>query len=296
MITLQQLEYFRTLAQNGHLTRTAEQLYITQATLSNVIGNLEKQLGVRLFDRVGRSLQLSEAGKIYLDSVTQALETLESGKKRILEFDREQQRRVSLAANNSLVWAEVIRDFQNAHRDYILRQIHCTDGELSRKMLLGREVDFVIAGTTDFSLEKLAYQVFRKEPLYVWMAKTHPLAARSSVSLKELEQESLISSSPGHPFQKYCQTLFEKVGVSLRVAMECDYMMVGQFIEAGLGIALTTQTSYRSKSRLLGGNSTCIPLADNFPPREIALIWNGRMPMSRAAGEFREYLLAHAGK
>jgi len=52
MVTLQQLYYFSELAKHGHLTRTAEKLYITQTTLSNTIINLEKQLGVKLFDRV----------------------------------------------------------------------------------------------------------------------------------------------------------------------------------------------------------------------------------------------------
>ena len=65
MVTLQQLRYFRELAATGHLTQTAERLYITQTTLSNTIINLEKQLGVKLFDRVGRTLQLNEAGRLY---------------------------------------------------------------------------------------------------------------------------------------------------------------------------------------------------------------------------------------
>ena len=65
MITLQQLHYFRELADSGHLTRTAQKLYITQAALSNTIANLERQLGIKLFERVGRGLRLSRAGELY---------------------------------------------------------------------------------------------------------------------------------------------------------------------------------------------------------------------------------------
>ena len=70
MITLQQLRYFKELAKTQHLTQTAERLYITQTTLSNTIINLEKQLGVKLFDRVGRNLQLNAVGQLYLKYVS----------------------------------------------------------------------------------------------------------------------------------------------------------------------------------------------------------------------------------
>ena len=73
VITLQQLKYFRELAATEHLTRTAEKLYITQTTLSNTIKNLENQLDIKLFDRVGRTIQLNAAGKIYLAYVNEAL-------------------------------------------------------------------------------------------------------------------------------------------------------------------------------------------------------------------------------
>ena len=296
MITIQQLEYFRALARTGHLTRTAEQLYITQATLSNVIANLEKQLGVKLFNRVGRRLQLSEVGRVYLESADTALDALQTGSARVEEYRRMEQQKVSVAANNSLVWAGVFRDFQDSHRDCSLRQLNCSDAEQSRKMLLNMEVDFVIAGTTDFSMAQLEYAVFREEPIYLWVAKSHPMAERKRVSLAEVKDEGFIISSRTHPFQIYCNGLFRQANLDCRVVMECDYMMVGQFIEAGLGVALTTRSAYESKAPLLHGNSVCIPLADAPSPRAIALVWNPRRSLGKAAKEFRTFLLSYAGE
>lgn len=291
MITLQQLEYFRTLARTGHMTRTAEQLYITQATLSNVIANLEKQLGVKLFDRVGRSLQLSQVGKLYLESVNAALDALEAGGAQVEEFRQSQGQKVSVAVNNSLVWADLFRDFQDSHRDCSLRQRNCSNGEEMRKLLLETDVDFVIAGITDFSMTGLEFRVFREEPIYLWVSKEHPLAKRAQVSLAETKDEGFIISSRTHPFQLYCDQLFRKAELECRVIMECDYMMVGQFIEAGLGVALTTGSAFASKAPLLRNRSVCIPVTDAAQPRAIGLMWNPRHRLGPAAEAFREFLL-----
>ena len=97
MITLQQLKYFRELANNGHLTRTAEQLYITQTTLSNTIKNLESQLGVKLFDRTGRTIQLNEAGKIYLAYVNEALQALDNAAVALEDHKQGKQQAVAVA-------------------------------------------------------------------------------------------------------------------------------------------------------------------------------------------------------
>jgi len=290
MITLQQLIYFRELAKNGHLTHTAEKLYITQATLSNVISNLEKQLGVKLFERVGRGLQLSRAGEMYYECVTQALEVLETGQARIDNLLREQEEKVSFATNNSIVWAELIRDFQKGNPGYSVRQINCIDAGQTRNMLVNMEVDYAIAGTTDFSMSGLEFQVFREEPIGVCLPAEHPLAKREQVFLKELSGEKFINLPGEHPFQNYCDRLLDEAGVQRDVVMESDYRMSTPLIESGVGIALTTYSAYRSSSSYLGGGTVCVPIADKVVSRAIALVWNPNHRMSRAALAFRAFV------
>ena len=295
MITLQQLQYFKELAQSGHLTRTAQKLYITQATLSNVIANLEKQLGVKLFDRVGRNLQLSPIGKEYLEDVTQALDILQKGQEKIDSYRQAAEEKVSVAFNNTIVWTGLIRDFQNRYRSCSIRQINCSDPDRSREMLLSMEVDYVIAGTTDFSLDRLAYRVLRDEQVCLCVPLNHPLAGKESVRLEELQAERFINAPATHPFQKFCNELLEQAGIRLHTALECDYMMCGQLIEAGLGVGLSTRSAYLSKVAL-GMQLACIPIAGPIPGRSIALIWNPKRNMTRAALDFREFTIARESK
>lgn len=287
MITLQQLQYFRELAISGHLTRTAEKFYISQTTLSNTIINLEKQLGVKLFNRVGRTLQLSDVGTHYLEYVSQALGALENGRSYIEDYRETGERKISLITGNALVWAGLVRGFQDQFRGYSIRQLNSTPDQF-RRMLLDMEADFAITGTGDLSLSGLEYQIFREEPLLLCVSKDHPLATRDSVTLDEIRNESFINLPTTLPFRKYCDDLFRAAGIQYHAVLECDYMLRGQLIDAGFGVALTTQSG--RISGFLGECNRFIPLSD-CPPRPIAIIWNPKRYMGRAARDFRDYVL-----
>ena len=82
-MNLRQLHYFRTLAKIEHYTQAAAQLSITQPSLSHAITELEKELGVFLFEKQGRNIRLTKYGKIFLTYVDSALCELEKGEKKI---------------------------------------------------------------------------------------------------------------------------------------------------------------------------------------------------------------------
>jgi len=288
MVTLQQLYYFSELAKHGHLTRTAEKLYITQTTLSNTIINLEKQLGVKLFDRVGRTLQLSEVGKQYFQYVNEALISLENAHTMINDFKEGAQLTVSVAMNNSNVWASLIHGFRTQYSSYNIRQFDY-DNALFHSKLINQEIDFVIAGSSDVPLSDLKQHVLREETLYLCVSRDHPFADRPSIHLEEAKDESFIMQPQTTGFRTYCDHLFQKADIKCNVAIECDYMLRGKLVEAGFGVAITTQIS-RSQN-LLGANVVYVPLADEFARRPISIIWNPRHYLSRAAKDFRDYVI-----
>ena len=78
-MNLQQLYYFKTVAELEHYTRAAEMLRVNQSSLSHAMQSLEQELNVRLFSRSGRNVVLSQYGKMFLPHVLQALDTLENG-------------------------------------------------------------------------------------------------------------------------------------------------------------------------------------------------------------------------
>ena len=289
MITLQQLKYFRELARNEHLTRTAEKLYITQTTLSNTIKNLENQLGAQLFDRVGRTIQLNEAGKIYLAYVNDALQALENAQAALEDHKKGKQQSISVATVNSKLWTQQIHGFHMRYPSYNLRQ-NSFDKTLFRSMLFNQEVDFVMAGTADISLAGLSYHIIREEELYLCVPPEHPFAQRSSIFLAEAKDEAFINLPKSDAFRSFCDDLFKKAGIECQSSLECDYTLRGSLIAAGFGVAITTHTA--RATNLLGSGIVYIPIADPFARRTFAIIWNPKHALGRAALDFRDYIIA----
>ena len=289
MITLQQLKYFRELARNEHLTRTAEKLYITQTTLSNTIKNLESQLGIKLFDRVGRTIQLNEAGKLYLAYVNDALQALESAEAALNDHKKGKQQSVSIATVNSKLWAQQVQGFRTRYPSYNLRQ-NSFDRTLFRNMLFNHEVDFVMAGTADLSLSGLSHHVIREEQLYLCVPPGHPLAGRTSIFLAEAKDEAFINLPKSDAFRSFCDDMFKKAGIEYQSSLECDYTLRGSLIAAGFGVAVTTHTA--RVTNLLGSGIVYIPIADPFARRTFAIIWNPKHALGRAALDFRDYIIA----
>jgi len=287
MITLQQLRYFKELAKTQHLTQTAERLYITQTTLSNTIINLEKQLGVKLFDRVGRNIQLNAVGEIYLKHVNEALMILDNGLTAVSDYKDSVQKAVSVAMINSNVWSDLIRGFHTKFHDYSIRQVVC-DKNMFRNKLIDQEIDFVIAGESDFSLTGLSHKVIRVEKIYLCVPSDHSLAAKNGVYLKEAKDESFICLPESNSFRGFCDALFKKAGFGYNAALECDYVMREKLVAAGFGIALTTNATRRQNTE---SGITYVPVLDEFAKRPIAIIWNPKHYLSRAAVDFKDFVL-----
>ena len=85
---LQQLKYFREVAERQHVTRAAEKLFVSESAISRAVTQLEEELGVPLFYRQGRAVVLSPYGRLFLENVTRALGVLENGKRLLQLTDR----------------------------------------------------------------------------------------------------------------------------------------------------------------------------------------------------------------
>ncbi len=288
MITLQQLRYFKELAKTQHLTQTAERLYITQTTLSNTIINLEKQLGVKLFDRVGRNLQLNQVGQLYLKYVNEALMILDNGLTAVNDYKDSVQQAVSVAMTNSNVWSDLIRGFHTRYHDYSIRQVGCDKAQFRNK-LMDQEIDFVIAGDSDFSLTGLEHKIIRVEQIFLCVPTGHPMAWKTGLYLQDVKDESFINLPESNSFRGFCDRLFEKAGIAYNAALECDYVMREKLVAAGFGVAITTNASRRQNMNEEG--IAYIPVLDEFARRPIAIIWNPKHYLGKAAKDFRDFVL-----
>ena len=114
---INQLRYFRTVAEEEHISRAAEKLNISQPALSTTIRRLENDLGVELFDHVGRTIKLNENGKILLERANRILMLIDDTENILQELARQEKKMISLAVT-SPQFIEGVDMFIKEHPDF----------------------------------------------------------------------------------------------------------------------------------------------------------------------------------
>jgi LysR family transcriptional activator of glutamate synthase operon len=279
MPTLLQLRYFRLLAQTQHITKTAQDLFITQTALSRMITQLESELGVALFDRIGRNIYLNDYGRVYLKYVNSIFQALDRSQLALETMRQENDRRISVAMASSSLWGYLIKGFQKQHPNYIISQQEFVSDNVHDRLTMLR-LDFVIAGIDDLPLNDLEYTILRRDSVALCVPTTHRFAERKSIRLIEAKDEPFISLSPLMPVSRFYDKLCERAGFSPNTVIECDYTIRPLLIEENNYVALTTR---HTADRKFFGQIAYIPLEDDFAERITALFWFSKRKMSQAA-------------
>ena len=289
MITLLQLEYFQKLAEEEHMTKTAQELHITQTALSYMIINLEKELGVQLFDRSKRKIQLNDAGRVYLKYVNAIFTALKNGQAALHDIYSRQESSIRLSTGTSSVWSALCHDFCKVYPQYSLKQSNHTIPQMERA-LVDMSVDFVLAGENDLTTDGMEKTCFKTDDIYLCVPETHPLASHEVVYMDELKNENFISLNKTAPWNIYCNRLFQQAGYVPHVALECDYTLRASLIASNFGVALTSASA--REVDLLKPNRY-IRVADKYAIRKMCLFHNPQQYMTRAAQDFLDFCIRY---
>lgn len=289
MITLLQLDYFRKLAAVEHITKTAQELHISQTALSSMIINLERELGVQLFDRSKRTIRLNDAGRVYLKYVNDIFTALENGRSALQDINASRERSVRLATGTSSVWSPLFHDFCKAYPHYSLKQSNHTIPQLE-KALTEMTVDFVLAGESDLNVADMEKTFFKTDSIYLCVSESHPLAHRESVYMEELRNEGFISLNETAPWNAYCDRIFTMAGYTPRVVLECDYTLRASLIASNFGVALTSGSA--REVDLLKPNRY-IQVADSYAVRRMCLYHNPQRYMTNATRDFLDFCVGY---
>jgi len=288
-MNLQQLYYFKTIAELEHYTRASEALKVNQSSLSHAMQSLEQELNVKLFARSGRNIVLSQYGKLFLPYVTQALSALEGGITELRHAIDPDTGIVTIASFPSLaefVPDIIVRYVSETNRvDVRLR----TDQEATyyglREKLLDGAVDLVIATEID---DPRVGSVFIGEHDFVLLVpKQHRFAGRERVALEELDGENFIAYSRDSQLRNQYDKLFRKLGVHPRITTETAHdIMIYGMVAAGRGIAITPMP--------LGGApyNVCLVPVEGASRRKLYLMWNKESHLPPAATQFRDYIVS----
>lgn len=287
-MTLQQLEYFRTLAKFEHFTRAADALSISQPSLSYAIGQLETELGVLLFDRRGRTIELNSYGRIFLTYVESALLTLEQGHEniRLLTKTVNQSIRVGyIYSLTNILLTDIIKEFY-AKSD---NEKTAFDFKNNSNDLL---IDNLESGFLDLVLcvippkNNNSVKIFEQE-LYLFVPRSHEFANKDEISIQELNDVDFINYRGTTGLRMVTDDIFKENGVSPNVKLEvdeCNAALSLMYLNEGMTIMpIVPGIDYEKVATVKINGIQAI--------REVYLAWNDSINTNQQIKDFRDFII-----
>ena len=270
---LRHLKYFVAVAEEMHFGRAAKRLHIAQPPLSQQIMNLEEELGIKLFDRTRRTIQMTDAGTYFLKEARQLLLHVEQAAETARRIYRGQAGRLTIGFVGSVVHTflpEGLRIFRERFPDVELSLQELNTAEQINSLHAGRlDVGFLYLDAQD---SELASQVLTRAPLMVVLPNKHALAGRKSLNIRELAQEPFIANTRSSEpvvldaFISLCRS----AGFTPRIAQESGHVQtVLGLVASGLGACLLPD--FIKNIRRPGVQY--IPLAGSPPTVRLGVVW-----------------------
>jgi DNA-binding transcriptional LysR family regulator len=240
--TFRQLEVFEAIARLGSFTRAAEELFLTQPTVSMQIKKLTETVGLPLFEKVGKRLYLTDAGKALLTTSHDIFESLNNFEMLTADMKGLRQGRLRLAVVTTAKYfaPRLLGAFCQLYPGIDV-SLKVSNRERLLERLSENQDDLYILGQPPEGLD-VAYAPFLGNPLVVLAPNNHPLVGERNISLARLAEEPFIMREPGSGTRNAVERLFHEHGLKLKVRMELgSNEAIKQAIIGGLGISVLSR-------------------------------------------------------
>ncbi|WPO75560.1 transcriptional regulator CynR [Streptomyces sp. KN37] len=281
---LRHLRYFLAVAEHANFTRAAEELRISQPTLSQQIRQLEKALGVQLLDRTGRTVRLTDAGTAYAHYAQRALRDLAAGERAVLDVQDLSRGRLRLAVTptfTAYLTGPVISAFHTRHPGISLDVREMTQDRIEADLLADRlDLGIAFAGTHLPGIEATALFT---ESLSLVVGPHHPdTGAPGPMPVTDLGERHLALLSGDFATRRHIDQHFADHHVQPRIALEANSISALTEIVARTRLATVLPDAITHEHPHL----TPIPLTPALPTRTVTLLRRDSTYQSAAARAF----------
>ncbi len=289
-VTLHQLQVFEAIARFGSFTRAAEELFLTQPTISQQMKQLTKAVGMPLFELIGKRLYLTDAGKEVLSVCQDISERLSVLDMTLADMKGLKQGNLKLAVTTTAKYfvPRVLGQFRQCYPG-IKIFLKVTNRKRLLERLNENLDDLYILGQPPDNLD-ITLCPFVENPLVAIAPSNHPLAQQKNIPVGQLAQESFIMRESGSGTRMAVESFFAQNNVTLKVEMEIgSNEAIKQAIVGGLGVSVLSR--YVLALEGIQGPLTILDV-EGFP---LLLNWYILYPASKqlsiVAHTFLEYLL-----
>ena len=250
--TLHQLKVFQTVASHGSFTKAAEELFITQPTVSNQMKQLTQTVGMPLFEQIGKQLYLTDIGGELLASCQEIFEQLDRFEMIVADIKGTKQGRLRLAVVTTAKYfvPRILGYFCQKYPKVDVALEVTNHQNITRRMLENQDDLYILSQPPEDI--PLCSKALMNNPLVLVANKNHPLAEKKNIPIKRLTDEAFILREQGSGTRKAVQQLFAQHKISVKVRLELNSNeAIKQAIAGSLGISvLSEHTLYRESSQL----------------------------------------------
>jgi DNA-binding transcriptional LysR family regulator len=253
-IDFRHLETFCRVAGFKSFSKAADDLFLTQPTVSGHILSLEHSLSLRLFDRTSREARLTKAGKVFLEYALKILSYRKELLNALSEFSQGIRGELSLGASTipgEYLLPKLMGDFKKEHPHFIIA-LKIADTKEITQYVLQDNVEFGIIGAR-LNHPSLHYEKYEEDEIIVVAPPDHPLVRKKRVNLEELVKEPWIIREEGSGTQMAVERAIRKKGKSLKqfnVVMETgSTSSVKEGVKAKLGLAFISEKAIGEEVR-----------------------------------------------
>ena len=283
---LASLDTFIAIAETGSFSAAGERLHLTQPAVSKRIAALEQQLDARLFDRIGREVSLTEAGRALLPRAYQILNVLEDTRRALTNLNGEVSGRLTLATSHHIGLHRLpplLRAFTRAHPQVAL-DIQFLDSEVAYEEVLHGRAELAVITLAPETREPVHAVAVWDDPLDFVAAPEHPLARNGAVTLADVALHPAVFPG-GNTFTHHIvQGLFQAQGLTPNIAMSTNYLeTIKMMVSIGLAWSVLPRT-------MLDDQVVRLPLPGIQLQRRLGYILHRERTLSNAARAFMALL------
>ncbi|OWA35420.1 LysR family transcriptional regulator [Saccharibacillus sp. O16] len=283
------IQYFMAVYDHLHFTRAAEELGISQPTLSQQIRALEHELGIPLFDRIGKKVVVTEAGKMFKHYGTKILQAEIDIRTAAAELKAGNQGEIRLAALPSDLDFRLVPLFVRFKTKYPDTRLQVISTIFTHEEVLSHKVDLGIGlrGLTD---ERLTRVPLGSEPYQLFVHADSMLAQRKRITLQELKQHPLVMYPKGYVGRDLVDETCRELGFELPTVMEtASAASLLQLVSAGIGATIQPAGLIRQNAKDYP-DIVALPLSGVEPVRHLELTYYADRFLTGAQQELIRWL------
>ncbi|MGP1345380.1 MAG: LysR family transcriptional regulator [Phycisphaerales bacterium] len=285
------LRYLLVIAREGHMTRAAERLGVTQPALSAMLKKLEGEVGVELLHRTGRGVEPTEAGRVLLERARQALVVLDGGLEEVRELAGLERGRIRVgggATAMTYLLPGVVSAFRGEHPGLRFYVREAGSAEVAEAVLGGMlDLGVVTEPVRVPGGANLLHEEWIEDEFRLIVPSGDALAGRRSFAWGDLEGRAMVAFEAGSAVRVLIDDRLAAHGVRAEAVMELRSIeSIKRMVSAGVGVALV--------SRFALGEGEGLRAASEALTRRLALVRRSDRVPSHAVGAFAEALRAFA--